>query len=83
MNKLAYLCLSILEISKTLMQEFWYDYVETKCGEKAESCYMDKYKQQKTFTLILQKIVKQELIVQIMNQRKIKEKIKRYWNNER
>ena len=29
MNKPIYLGLSILEISKTLMYEFWYDYIKT------------------------------------------------------
>ena len=32
MNKLVYLGLSILEISKTLMYEFWYDYMKPKYG---------------------------------------------------
>ena len=35
MNKSVYLGLSILEISKTLMYEFWYDYIKSKL------CYMD------------------------------------------
>ena len=30
MNRLAYLGLSILELSKVLMYEFWYDYVKPK-----------------------------------------------------
>ena len=30
MNKAVYLGLSILEISKTLMYEFWYDYIKPK-----------------------------------------------------
>ena len=32
MNKPVYLGLSILELSKMLMYEFWYDYVKTKYG---------------------------------------------------
>ena len=28
MNKLVYLGLSILDLSKTVMYEFWYDYVK-------------------------------------------------------
>ena len=40
-NKPVYLGLSILELSKTLMYEFWYDYVKPKYGEKAKFCYMD------------------------------------------
>ena len=41
MNKSVYLGLSILELSKILMYEFWYDYVKPKYGEKAKLCYMD------------------------------------------
>ena len=41
MNKLVYLGLSILEISKTLMYEFWYDYINPKYCKKAKLCYMD------------------------------------------
>ena len=41
MNKPVYLGLLILELSKILMYEFWYDYVKPKYGEKAKLCYMD------------------------------------------
>ena len=41
MNKSVYLGLSILELSKILMYEFWYDYVKPKYGENAKLCYMD------------------------------------------
>ena len=41
MNKPVYLRLSILELSKILMYEFWYDYVKPKYGEKVKLCYMD------------------------------------------
>ena len=34
MNKLVYLGLSILELNKILMYDFWYDYVKPKYGEK-------------------------------------------------
>ena len=40
MNKPARLGLSILELSKVLMHEFWYDYVKLKYGEKSKLCYM-------------------------------------------
>ena len=40
MNTTVYLGLSILELSKILMHEFWYDYVKPKYGDKAEFCYM-------------------------------------------
>ena len=41
MNKPIYLGLSILEISKITMYEFWYDYVKSKYGNRARLCYMD------------------------------------------
>ena len=41
MNKPIYLGLSILDISKITMYEFWYDYVKSKYEDKARSCYMD------------------------------------------
>ena len=42
MNKPVHLGLSILELSKISMYEFWYDYVKPKYGEKAKLCFMDK-----------------------------------------
>ena len=41
MNKPVYLGLSVLELSKILMYEFWYDYVKPKYSEKAKINYMD------------------------------------------
>ena len=41
MNKPVYLDLPILEISKTLMYEVWYDYMRPKYGDKVKLCYMD------------------------------------------
>ena len=41
MNKPMYLGLSILEISKILMYEFWYDYIKPKYNDKVRLCYMD------------------------------------------
>ena len=41
MNKPVYLCFSILEISKPLMYEFWYDYIKPKYGDNIKLCYMD------------------------------------------
>ena len=40
-NKPVYLGLSILEISKTLLYEFWYDYMKPKYGDNVKLCYMD------------------------------------------
>ena len=41
MNKPIYLGLPILEISKLLMYEFWYDYMKPKYGDNVKLCYMD------------------------------------------
>ena len=43
MNKPVHLGLSILKISKTLMYEFWYDYIniKPKYQQNAKLCYID------------------------------------------
>ena len=41
MKKLVYLGMSILDINKTLMYEYWYDYLKPKYNDKAKLCYMD------------------------------------------
>ena len=41
MNETIYLGLSILEISKILMYEFWYDYMNPKYNDNVRLCYMD------------------------------------------
>ena len=41
MNKPIYLGLSVLEISKILMYEFWYDYMKPKYNDNVRLCYMD------------------------------------------
>ena len=41
MNKSIYLGLSILDISKILMYEFWYNYIKLKYKNKVDLCYMD------------------------------------------
>ena len=41
MNKPIYLDQTILDISKTLMYEFWYEYIKPKYKDKARLCYMD------------------------------------------
>ena len=41
MNKPVYLGLLILEISKTLMYEFWYDCIKPKYQNNAKLHYMD------------------------------------------
>ena len=41
MNKPLYLGMSTLDISKTLMYEFWYDYIKPNYGDRAKLCYTD------------------------------------------
>ena len=41
MTKPLYLSMSILDISKILSTEFWYDYIKQKYGDKAKLCYTD------------------------------------------
>ena len=41
MNKPIYLGLSILDISKILLYEFWYDYMKPKYNDNVKLCYMD------------------------------------------
>ena len=41
MNKSVYLGLSILGLSKTVVYEFWFNYVKPKYGETAKLSYMD------------------------------------------
>ena len=39
-NKPIYLGQTILDLSETIMYEFWYDYIKPKYGDKARLCYM-------------------------------------------
>ena len=41
MNKPVYLGMSILDINKTHMYEYWYEYITPKYQEKTKLCYMD------------------------------------------
>ena len=41
MNKPLYLGASVLDISKTLMCTFWYDYFKPKYGDRVILCYTD------------------------------------------
>ena len=40
MSKPVYLRLSMLDLSKTVIYEFWYDYIKSKNGENVKLCYM-------------------------------------------
>ena len=72
MNKPVYLGLSILEISKTLMYEFWYDYVKPEYQNNAKLCYMDpdsfiiSIKTNDISMKILLMMLKKDLIHQIL-----------------
>ena len=41
MNKPVHLGLSVLELSKILMYEFWYNYIKPKYSEKSKLSYMN------------------------------------------
>ena len=41
MNKPVYLGLSVLEISKTLMYELWFNFMKPEYNDSVELCYMD------------------------------------------
>ena len=40
-NKPIYLGQAVLDLSKTLMFEFWYDYLKPMYGDKIRLCYTD------------------------------------------
>ena len=40
-NKPIYVGQTVLDLSKTLMYEFWYDYLKPKYKDKVKICYMD------------------------------------------
>ena len=67
MNKPVYLGMSVLDNSKTLMYEFWYDYIKPKYGDRAKICYIDTesfviYIKLKISTKILLMMLKNSLI---------------------
>ena len=71
MNKPIYLRLSILDLSKTVMYEFWYNDLKPKYGENIKLCYMDTesfivHVKQMIFTKTFQKMLKQDLTLKIM-----------------
>ena len=41
MNKPIYLGISILDLSKIVIFEFWHDYIKPKYGKKVKLCYID------------------------------------------
>ena len=73
MNKPVYLGLSILELGKILMYEYWYYYVKPKYGEKSKLSYIDtdsfiEYIKADVILIKTSKnMLKLDLILQIMN----------------
>ena len=70
-NVSIYIGFTILEVSKTVMWKFFYDYLKPKYGGKIELCYTDTdsfipHIKQKTFMKILTTMLKNGLIHQIM-----------------
>ena len=72
MHKPVHLGLSILEISKTLMYEFWHDYIKPKYQYNAKLCYMDTdsfiISKRKMFMKTLQTIWKKIWFIKLWNQ---------------
>ena len=68
-NKPVYLGLSTLEISKTLMYEFCYDYIKLKYQDNAKLCYavLSLILKQKISMKILLMMLKKDLGHQIMS----------------
>ena len=64
MNKPVYWGFSILEISKTLMCEFWYDYIKPKYQNNAKLWYM--YADSLLFRLNL-RIFSRVLLMMLLN----------------
>ena len=62
-NKPVYLGLSILDLSKTVIHKFWYDYVRLRYGQNVKLPYMAKdglivYVKMDVFTKTLQKMLR-------------------------
>ena len=74
-TKPIYFGQAILDLSKTLMYEIWYDYIKHKYGDKSRLCYMDTGSfviyilKQIIFAKILLMMLKDGLILQIMIKR--------------
>ena len=67
MNKPVYLGLPTLKTSKTLIYDFWYDYIKLKYQSNATLCYMDTdsfiiHIKTKDFMKILPMMLKKGLI---------------------
>ena len=56
MNKPIYLGASILDISKTLMCKFWYDYHKPKYNDKLKLCFISLFSYAKLVLLLILKL---------------------------
>ena len=90
-NQPVYLDLSILHMSKTVMYEFWHEYVKPKFGKNEKLCYMDTesfivhLRTEDSYKHIAEH-VKKDLKLQILKwtDHCLKEKIRKSnWINER
>ena len=66
MSTPVYLGLSIIDLSKTAMCDFWYDYAKPKYCKNLKLCYMETgsfivHVKQMMFTKILQKMLKKKI----------------------
>ena len=84
MNKPVYLGLSKLDVSKSVMHKFWYDYLNPKYGENAKRCYVD------TDSCIVHvntedifKDIPEDVETSFATDHCLKNKIKSNWINER
>ena len=77
MNTPVYLGLLVLDLSKTVMYEFCYDYVKSKYDENAKLCYMDTYSFIAEYCRSFQ-----NKIWHLPTDHYLKDKIKSNWTNE-
>ena len=84
MNKPVYLGLSKLDVSKSVMHKFWYDYLNPKYGENAKLCYVDTDScivHVKTEDIF--KDIPEDVETSFATDHCLKNKIKSNWINER
>ena len=72
MNKPVYLGLSISYLRKTVIYDFWNDYVNPQYGENAKHCYMEidsfiVYVKTNDIYKYIKKMLKQDWTLQVLN----------------
>ena len=84
MNKPVYLGLSKLDVSKSVMHKFWYDYLNPKYGENAKLCYVDTDSSiVHVKTEDIYKDIPEDVETSFETDHCLKNKIKSNWINER